>query len=382
MKIAIASSGLGHVRRGVESWADDLALALHRAGSDVALFQGFGAPGRRWCHTLPCWRRADRRTLRLRSLTRRLGGWRYGCGSEYDIEQTTFALSLWGAIHRGYDILHVQDPHVARVLDWLWRRGWSRPRVILAHGTEEPADQLRKYTFLQHLAPCYHQDWEPLRPPGQLSFAIPNFVNTEMFHPGGRAAARIEWRLPQDALIVLSVAALKNSHKRCDYVIREFASFLESYPAPAVLVLAGAAEKETPAVLELGKRLLGDALRVYQSLDRARLPSLYRAADIFCLGSLSEMMPIATLEALASGLPVTCNRTPVLEWMAGEGGAPCDISQPGGLVKQWQALTAPEARQRTSAAARKHAEEVFSEPVVLRQVLDMYRAVMSDRAKG
>ena len=43
------------------------------------------------------------RMRRLYSLTRKLGGWRYGMGSEYEIEQTTFAFSLWRAIHRDYD---------------------------------------------------------------------------------------------------------------------------------------------------------------------------------------------------------------------------------------------------------------------------------------
>jgi hypothetical protein len=40
MKIAIASSGLGHVTRGIETWADDLGTALHRCGVNVTLFKG------------------------------------------------------------------------------------------------------------------------------------------------------------------------------------------------------------------------------------------------------------------------------------------------------------------------------------------------------
>ena len=32
MKIAIASSGLGHVTRGIEAWAADLALVLCATG--------------------------------------------------------------------------------------------------------------------------------------------------------------------------------------------------------------------------------------------------------------------------------------------------------------------------------------------------------------
>jgi glycosyltransferase involved in cell wall biosynthesis len=313
---------------------------------------------------------------RLQSLTRKLGGWRYGMGSEYEIEQTTFAFSLWRAIHRNYDILHVQDPLVARILDALQQRGWSRPRVILAHGTEESDQLLRKFSNLQHLAPCYLDNWETHRPPGQLVFAIPNFVNTDLFRPGDRRQARSVWNLPQDALIIVCAAAIKKHHKRCDYLIREFAAFRAGLARPAVLVIAGAREQETPEIAELGKSLLGDAFVMLESLDRARMPSLYQAADIFAIASLHEMQGIAIVEALATGLPVSCNRTPVLDWVAGPGGAPEDITQPGGLVRQWRRLTDPAAYPTYSAAARGHAVSTFSETAVLHQMLEMYDVVM------
>ena len=40
MKIAIVSSGLWHVRRGIEVWASTLAGALAEKGMDVTLFCG------------------------------------------------------------------------------------------------------------------------------------------------------------------------------------------------------------------------------------------------------------------------------------------------------------------------------------------------------
>jgi 1,2-diacylglycerol 3-alpha-glucosyltransferase len=376
LRIAVASSGLDHIRRGIESWANDLGAALQRSGAQVTLFQASGVPSEPWRHVLPCWRRNDPRTQRLLSITRKIGGWRYGFGSGYEIEQSTFALPLWAAIRTRYDILHVQDPWVARVLDVFHRKGWSRPRVILAHGTEETADELRKFSCLQHLAPCYLDEWKPLQPPGQRAFAVPNFIDTNVFRPGDREESRAQWGIPRDALVVLSVAALKKHHKRCDYLIREFAEFQKSLATPAMLVMAGGWEQETAEVVSLGKSLLGDSLLVLQSLDRARMPSLYQAADVFAIASLHEMMPIAVLEALSSGLPVTCNWTPVLEWMAGPAGLPQDLSQPGGLMAQWQRLADQRARAACAAAARQHAESTFSEAAVLRQIFEMYENVM------
>jgi glycosyltransferase involved in cell wall biosynthesis len=88
------------------------------------------------------------------------------------------------------------------------------------------------------------------------------------------------------------------------------------------------------------------------------------------------------LEALSTGLPVTCNRTPIFEYVAGPSADLEDISQPGGLVRQWLRLLDPAVRARRSAAARIHAEETFSETAVLKQTLDMYAAVMSDSRHG
>ena len=379
-RIAIASSGLGHVRRGVESWAEDLAGALHRFGADVTLFQGGGIPTEPWRRALPCLRRYERPNTRLLSLTRRLGGWRYGLGSPYAIEQTSFSLALWRAIRSTCDILHVQDPDVASWMDRLNRLGFSRPRVILGHGTEEPDAYLHKFSYLQHLTPGYRDDYEPHRPARQLSFGIPNFVDIQRFRPpaniSAKAAARAAFGLPPTSLIILCVAALKRHHKRCDYLIQEFAQLRTQLAPNAILVIAGGREAETPELIALGKSLLGDSVVFFESIDRDRLASLYQAADIFALASLHEMMPIALIEALASGLPATCNDTATLRWVVGPAGHPEDISQPGGLVRQWTRLIDPAARLGLSHSARAHIESTFSEPVVLNQITDMYRAVL------
>jgi glycosyltransferase involved in cell wall biosynthesis len=379
-RIAIASSGLGHIRRGVESWAEDLASALHRAGTDVTLFQGGGSPTESWRRTLPCLRRFEPPNVRLLAFTRRLGGWRYGLGSPYGIEQTSFSIALWRATHSTYDILNVQDPAVAAWMNRLNRLGLSRPRVILGHGTEESDADLHKLSYLQHLTSGYRDNYEPHRPAKQLSFAIPNFIDTQRFQPPANAAAtkaaRAAFGLPPDSLIILCVAALNLYHKRCDYLIQEFAQFRAQLAPSATLVIAGGREAETPEVIALGKSLLGNSVVFLESIDRDRIATLYQAADIFALASLHEVFGIALLEALASGLPATCNDTPTLRWVVGPAGHPEDISQPGGLVRQWARLIDPAARLALSTSARAHVESTFAEPIVIKQITDMYDAVL------
>ena len=376
LKIAIACSGLGHIQRGIETWAADLSRALHEAGEDVTLFQGSGTEQEDWQQVIGCSRRFDPQTQAWVNRMRRAGGWRYGLGSGYQLEQTTFSMKLWPRIRAGYDILHVQDPYLAEIMEQLYRRRLSRPRVILAHGTEEPIKTLQKYSFLQHLAPCYAETWEENRPEKQKVYAVPNFVSMQQFAPANRCAAREAWNLPQNALIVLCVAAIKRTHKRMDALIEEFAAFAEHFPAPTMLVIAGGREPESDSIITAGREQLGGRMRLMEGVGRGQIASLYQAADVFALASLHEMMPIAVLEALATGLPIACNDTPTLRWMVSDAGCLNDIAVPGNLAAQLQVLADPERRAALSHAARLQAAQNFSTEAVVNQIRAMYRDVM------
>ena len=178
MKIAIASSGLGHVARGVETWAGDTAVALEEfrssIGSDdhspntnpcnlstVTLFSA--APLQPITHhsslltirVLPCLKRGD--TL-AKLISRFAPGfmWRWGWKSAYDLEQKSFWKLLWPILRdEGYDILHVQDPLLADLCRQYREKGKIRTKEILAHGTEETPEFLAKFPYVQHLAPWH-----------------------------------------------------------------------------------------------------------------------------------------------------------------------------------------------------------------------------------
>lgn len=195
------------------------------------------------------------------------------------------------------------------------------------------------------------------------------------FKPGGREAARASLNLPSDALVFVSVGALKKFHKRVDYLIREFGAWRKNYSGKAILLIAGAREAETEEILALSAQVDPDGITVMENLPRERVIDLLRAADIFTLASLHEMMPIAVLEALACGLPVACNDDPTLRWMVGGAGRLSDISQAGALAAQFEMLSDPAVRSEMARAAREQAESLFSEDVVVDQVLEMYRTV-------
>jgi glycosyltransferase involved in cell wall biosynthesis len=387
LKIAVASSGLGHVSRGIEAWANDLAEALHARGEQVTLCKGGGMAERPYEKVITCWQRESPKTKRvLKALPRRFS-WRLGLGSTYDIEQTTFTWNLIRHLRRTRaDILHVQDPHVALLVQRARQCRLVRTRTILAHGTEEPFAFQKKITYLQHLAPWHLEEarqagfWKP------TWTAIPNFIDTERYSPRdvGRIGnpsyddgLRAELDIPGDALVILSVAAIKREHKRIDYLIQETARLRTEHPdLPVWLIVAGGWETETEELIAEGQRLLGDRVRFLVRFPRARMAELYRAANVFTICSLKEMMPIALLEATASGLPCVVNRHPVMEWMIGPGGRLIDMSQPGILATTLaKTLGNPEERQALGAAAREHCLDNFAREPVLNQILKYYEQV-------
>jgi 1,2-diacylglycerol 3-alpha-glucosyltransferase len=378
MKIAVAASGLGHIARGVEAWAADLGRALADRGEDVRLYRGAGWPEAPYERLVACWQQGQPRTKRLVRCLPSRGMWRLGLGTPHQVEQTTFALGLIRRLRRErVDVLHVQDANVARIVQRARRLGLVRTATILAHGTEESLDFLSRIQFLQHLAPWHLEQaraagvWKP------SWTAIPNFIDTNLFRPGPSAAVRAELGLSPADPVVLTVAAVKRTHKRIDYLIDEFARLLADAPGPRpTLVVAGGRTPDTADLVAHGHRALGDRVRFLIDYPRDRMPALYRAADVFVLASLFEMMPLAVLEATASGLPCLVNDHPVLAWMAGPGGRPRRLDEPGALAAGLRTvLTDAGLRSHLGRAARDHCVAMFGRDRVVSQILDYYRAV-------
>ena len=397
IKIAVVSSGLGHIARGIETWADDLGSALHRRGMNVTLFKGGGAANFPFERVVRCAQRNQHFAKCLATVGKRFF-WRYGFGSPYTVEQQTFASSLIPQLAAGwYDIVHMQDPWLAWCLEQARRKGKHHAKVILAHGTEEPLEFLQQFEHVQELAPYYlerdRQETEVRIQKTEISglrsqdsslqaslpgwYAIPNFVNIDRFSPSVGPLPRKDLGIPENAFVILCVSAIKRTHKRVDAVIDAVAqSRLQSPETRVHLVVAGAHETESNSVIAYGKEKLGDVVAFLTNFDRAKMPGLYRIADVMIHGSLVEMMPIALLEATASGLPVVAHKWPVIEWIVGDGGTCVDATKPGVLADALVPYLSPEFRAEKSATARSRAVSMFSEEVVVKQIIEMYRAVL------
>ncbi len=404
MRIAIASSGLGHVARGVETWALDTAVALAESNIDVTLFAA-GKVGAD-CVVLPCMRRFDNKALWLEKWTPGFM-WRWGLKTNYGWEQLSFWLLLWRKLRRGkYDVLHVQDPMLAYWCRLFRKLGLIKTKELLAHGTEEPAAWLSRFEYVQHLAPEHYEKSEirnqkseiatkrhPSSPVGyDLTCKIhkkknygdcwvmmPNFVDTDVFCSRSikQCELRDELGIGGDVVIFGTAATVKKPHKRIDYLIREFAGFLKSSGRDdVVLLIAGAKVPGSDELVAMAKEFADDKIKFYFDVPREKMPDLYRSLDVFVLASVFEMMPIAVLEALASGLPVVCNNTPVLSWMIGDGGQCIDMGRDGALA---EFIAGVDGRwiEKCGKIARGHAIEMFGKDVVIEQYVDYYKRILT-----
>lgn len=376
LRVAIASSGVHHVKRGIETWAIDLAAALHERDLDVTLFSGSGPAVYPYEKTVSCLHRHSKIN---RLVTERSPGflWRVHLTSEYELEQLTFAYHLMMGRHlRGFDLVHTQDPLLAAILDGYYRRGLLEAATLLAHGTEEPAKYLSRFSYLQHLAPHHFDEALSFRRPKSQWFTIPNFIDTALFAPRTDNRIREELGIPEEAFVVLTSAAIKREHKRIDYLISEFSRFWRETDSTAHLIVAGAGHGDTAELHRIAKEQCPMHIHFLVDQPRGRMPAIYNAGNLFVLCSLKEMMPIALLEATASGLPCLVNQHPVVSWMVGNGGEAIDMSGAGSLaasLKEWRDhATLAVGGQK----ARRHALTNFSRDAVVEQILDAYREIV------
>ena len=131
-------------------------------------------------------------------------------------------------------------------------------------------------------------------------------VDLNRFNPkneGGYLKKR--YKILSGKPIILFVGRL-DKEKNLDTIISAFAGFLRS--CDARLVIAGEG-KEKISLIHLCEKL-GIAGKVIFTgfISDKDLPFLYRIADLFVIASSAELQSIATMEAMASGLPVIAAR--------------------------------------------------------------------------
>jgi glycosyltransferase involved in cell wall biosynthesis len=129
-----------------------------------------------------------------------------------------------------------------------------------------------------------------------------------------------------------------------------------------------AAEAEVRAGLDGSAKLLG-------TRAPEQMPAEFAAADVFCLPSWWEAMPLSVLEAMAAGLPVVATdvgdvRRSVVDGVTGH---VVPVRSPEKLADALEhVLVDPERRRAMGAAGRARVVEMFSADVTAARVSELY----------
>src|SRR5437867_2886638 len=153
--------------------------------------------------------------------------------------------------------------------------------------------------------------------------------------PGARARGRSEWRIPDEAFVVLHVG-----------------STVERKNVPLVLQTLARLRAEGDAyLLQVGGRFTGDQEQTIERLglrpwvrsvpaaDETTLRRAYRTADVLLFPSIYEGIGFPVLEAFASGLPVVTSGAGALKEVGSDAAVVVEGRDPAGYVQALEALS-------------------------------------------
>ena len=353
MRVALVCSGLGYVNRGFERIARDL-FDTYPSDAGVLLVKG-GGPGS--VNELSL--RVPRRTGVLREL---------GVEQAYRIELAAFATRLLPHLmRRRIQVVHYLEPYLGNVLAAARRALPLDYTLLLTDALGLTARSSRHADVLHVLTPLAETDALRDGRPREQVYTIPAGIHVAEFGKDSRAAARADLGLPDDARVVLDVAALNRRHKHVDTLIDEVARLEDD----TVLMVAGSPEE--PDLVEYGDAKLGGRFH-HAHMARERMPTLYAAADVFAHAAFEEGFGLAPLEAMASGLPVVMHDSPHFRWLVGDERQLVDFREPGALARGLD-RSPDDARGRN----RQRAQELDWSNLAP-HYLEMYERVIAGRA--
>lgn len=269
---------------------------------------------------------------------------------------------------------------------WLAKDRWKVPLVhsahtlakvknlnLAAHDTPEPfarivgeeqivneADALVANTAAEagELVEHYQAD------PSRVSVAAPG-VDTEVFAPGDRGAARRRLGLPADAIVVGFVGRLQ-ALKAPDVMVNAVARLRQLNPELAdrirMVIVGGQSGtgKDYPRLLRqlTRDRGLTDAVRFIPPRSGDELADVFRACDTVCVPSHNETFGLVALESQACGTPVVATAVGGLTTAVADGTT--GFLVPGHDETAWaitlnRLLTDPAKRELMATAAVEHA---------------------------
>jgi N-acetyl-alpha-D-glucosaminyl L-malate synthase BshA len=322
------------------------------------------------------------------------------------LENGVYALALAGemanvTLREKLDILHVHYalPHAASALlasQMVLAQGGRPPRLVTTlHGTDVTGlvgdaalTAVTRHAVMRSDAVTTPSAWlrraafENLSLPEKTRVeVVPNFVDTEEFHPGDdrpdlrRLFPALSWEGPGRPAVLLHASNFRKVKRVGDSVLA-LAQVLRSRPAALMLVGDG---PERAAVEKLATSL-GVSDNVAFLGEQLQMARLLAQADLFLLPSEQESFGLAALEALASGVPVVATNVGGLPEVVrhAETGWLVPVGDPPALAGAVVKLLGDETRRAAMGrAARADALARFRPEPVVARVEELYRELLA-----
>jgi len=212
---------------------------------------------------------------------------------------------------------------------------------------------------------------------------IPNGVDIDVFHPSSMDRNRVRTSLGLGSDKVVIFAGRWSRTKGLDSLLAAFDSVASRHSRIHLLVIGEPAPDEPPLSPEafVNASALGRVHVLGRLKDSADVAAHLSAADLFALPSLAEGMPLAILEAMASGLPIVASDIEVHRALLDTYGfgwlvAPGDVE---GLVRVLEKFALEGAPKEWPSVARTAAVKHHSAAAMAQGYEAVYAAILSKR---
>ena len=211
-------------------------------------------------------------------------------------------------------------------------------------------------------------------------------IDVEALRPGRLSPEEIRRRraevgLPADAVVVGIVARMVREKGYLE-LFEAFGQLLRKFPKLYLLQVGGPDREKVDAIGPDSAKPYGIMERSRFLGDRSDVPDLLLCMDILALPSYREGLPVALMEASASGLPVVSTQVRGCREVVvdGETGLLVKPRDAAGLAAALEKLiVSPELRARLGAAGRTRAVQQFDQRRMFRTILETYRDLLRAR---
>lgn len=322
LRVAILSSGLGHVSRGIEIWSANLAKLIDKNGINVTLFKGGGEKKHHYEKVIPC----IRMNSKLWGKNSRISwGWRY------TIQQYSFTV-LSILFLRNYTIIQTSDYAVGKLLYKAKKYRLVKGEILFTDGNIFNLELLRNFKYVHETSNYYVEKAKELDIDVRNWFVIPHFVDTDIFKPSDTNIRNL-LSIPENSFVILSAGAVGDEIKRMKWLIDEISLLQTSNPDREIyLLIAGSKESNANDIIEYGKKILLGRIHFLFNVPHDEMPKIYNTADVFVLCSLVERFGLVFIEAMACGIPAIGHVFPVTKYIIGDGGDCVDMARRGELA--------------------------------------------------